>query len=312
MRAVQYSRHGGPEVLHVTDVPEPHAGAGQVRIRVRAAAVNPYDHKVRSGMFAGGAEPARPTIPGAEAAGVVDEVGDGVAGTRVGDHVFGLATGGASAEFALLTHWAPKPGTVSFEEAAGLTVVSETAERTLRLLDLRAGETLLVHGAAGGVGQAALQLARLRGARVIGTASEHNHDLIRSLGATPTTYDRGLPARVAALAPQGVDAVLDAAGTSLDELLQIEPTRVVTIANYDYTAGDRGVRVTTGGGDEAAFDVLPWISDLACRGEYRLRVTAAFPAQEAAEAHRLSESRSAGGKIVLVFDQPGRTSPARG
>lgn len=205
MRAVQYSRHGGPEVLHVTDVPEPHAGAGQVRIRVRAAAVNPYDHKVRSGMFAGGAEPARPTIPGAEAAGVVDEVGDGVAGTRVGDHVFGLATGGASAEFALLTHWAPKPGTVSFEEAAGLTVVSETAERCLRLLGVVAGETLLVNGAAGGVGQAALQLARLRGARVIGTASEHNHDLIRSLGATPTTYDRGLPARVAALAPQGVD-----------------------------------------------------------------------------------------------------------
>jgi len=173
-----------------------------------------------------------------------------------------------------------------------------------------AGETLLVNGAAGGVGQAALQLARLRGARVIGTASAHNHDLIRSLGATPTTYDRGLPARVAALAPQGVDAVLDAAGTSLDELLQIEPTRVVTIANY--AAGDRGVRVTTGGGDEAAFDVLPWISDLACRGEFRLRVTAAFPAQEAAEAHRLSESRSAGGKIVLVFDQPGSASPARG
>ena len=310
MRAVQYSRHGGPEVLHVTDVPEPHAGAGQVRIRVRAAAVNPYDHKVRSGMFAGGAEPARPTIPGAEAAGVVDEVGYGVAGTRVGDHVFGLATGGASAEFALLTHWAPKPGTVSFEEAAGLTVVSETAERCLRLLGVVAGETLLVHGAAGGVGQAALQLARLRGARVIGTASAHNHDLIRSLGATPTTYEGGLPARVAALAPQGVDAVLDAAGTSLDELLQIEPTRVVTIANY--AAGDRGVRVTTGGGDEAAFDVLPWISDLACRGEYRLRVAAAFPAEEAAEAHRLSESRSAGGKIVLVFDQPGRTSPARG
>lgn len=310
MRAVQYSHHGGPEVLEVVEAPEPHAGAGQVRIRVRAAAVNPYDHKVRSGMFAGGAGPARPTIPGAEAAGIVDEVGDGVAGTRVGDHVFGLATGGASAEFALLTHWAPKPGTVSFEEAAGLTVVSETAERTLRLLDLRAGETLLVHGAAGGVGQAALQLARLRGARVVGTASAHNHDLIRSLGATPTTYDRGLPARVAALAPQGVDAVLDAAGTSLDELLQIEPTRVVTIANY--AAGDRGVRVTTGGGDEAAFDVLPWISDLACRGEFRLRVTAAFPAQEAAEAHRLSESRSAGGKIVLVFDQPGSASPARG
>lgn len=309
MRAVQYSHHGGPEVLEVVEAPEPHAGAGQVRIRVRAAAVNPYDHKVRSGMFAGGAGPARPTIPGAEAAGIVDEVGDGVAGTRVGDHVFGLATGGASAEFALLTHWAPKPGTVSFEEAAGLTVVSETAERTLRLLDLQAGETLLVHGAAGGVGQAALQLARLRGARVVGTASAHNHDLIRSLGATPTTYDRGLPARVAALAPQGVDAVLDAAGTSLDELLQIEPTRVVTIANY--AAGDRGVRVTTGGGDEAAFDVLPWISDLACRGEFRLRVTAAFPAQEAAEAHRLSESRSAGGKIVLVFDQPGSASPAR-
>ncbi|MGM0386785.1 MAG: NADP-dependent oxidoreductase [Actinomycetota bacterium] len=299
MRAVQYSRYGGPEVLVVVDIPEPHAGPGQVRIRVRAAAVNPYDHKVRSGMFAGGAELARPAIPGAEAAGVVDEVGDGVAGTRAGDHVFGLATGGASAELAVLTHWAPKPGNVTFEEAAGLTVVCETAERALRLLDLRGGETLLVHGAAGGVGQAALQLARLRGATVIGTASERNHELLRSLGAIPTSYDPGLPARVASLAPQGVDAVLDAAGTALDELLEIQPARVVSIANY--TAGDHGVRLTTGGGDEAAFDVLPWIADLVTRGEFRLRVAAAFPAGEAAAAHRLSESRSAGGKIVLLF-----------
>lgn len=301
MRAVQYSRFGGPEVLEVGDTPEPHAGPGRVRIRVAAAAVNPYDHKVRSGMFAGGREPDRPRIPGAEAAGVVDEVGGGVAGTRVGDAVFGLATGGAAAQYAVLTHWAAKPGNISFEEAAGLTVAPETAERALRLLELSDGETLLVHGAAGGVGQAALQLARLRGAGVIGTASERNHDLLRSLGAVPTTYGPGLPARVADLAPAGVDAVLDAAGTSLDELLEIAggPGRVVSIANY--SAGDRGVRVTTGGGDEAAFDVLPWIAELAARGEFRLRVSAAFPAGRAAEAHRLSESRSAAGKIVLVF-----------
>lgn len=301
MRAVRYTRYGGPEVLELVSVPEPNAGPGQIRIRVRAAAVNPYDHKLRSGMFAGEAEPARPTIPGAEAAGVVDQVGDGVSETHVGDAVFGRAIGGAYAELAVLTHWAAKPDNVTFEEASGFTVAPEAAERALRLLNLRGGETVLVHGAAGAVGQSAVQLARLRGAVVVGTASARNHALLRSLGAIPTSYDPGLPTRVAALAPQGVDAVLDAAGTSLDELLDIAggPSRVVSLANY--AAAECGVRVSTGGPEESAFDVLPLISELAARESFRLRVAATYPADQAGQAHLLSESRSAAGKIVLAF-----------
>ena len=299
MRAVRFTRYGGPEVLEVADVPERHAGPGQVRIRVEAAAVNPYDHKVRAGAMSRGKPLDHPVVTGQEASGVVDEVGDGVTGTQVGDAVFGFAVNGAAAEYAVLHHWARQPVGLGFVESAGLALAAETAERGLRHLDVRPGDTILVHGAAGGVGQAAVQFARLRGATVIGTASAANHDLLRSLGALPTTYEPGLPARVAELAPEGVAGVFDTAGTSLDELIEVAgaPARVVSIANY--TAGERGVVVTTGGAD-SAWDALPRVSELAAQGSYRVRVEAVFPFAEAAAAHRLSESRRAHGKIVLV------------
>ena len=297
MRAVRFTRYGGPEVLEVADVPERHAGPGQVRIRVEAAAVNPYDHKVRAGAMSKSLD--HPVVTGQEASGVVDEVGGGVTGTQVGDAVFGFAVKGAAAEYAVLRHWARQPVGLGFVESAGLALAAETAERGLRHLDVQPGDTIVVHGAAGGVGQAAVQLARLRGAKVIGTASAANHDLLRSLGALPTTYEPGLPARVAELAPEGVAGVFDTAGTSLDELIEVAgaPARVVSIANY--TAGERGVVVTTGGAD-SAYDALPRVSELAAQGLYRVRVEAVFPFAEAGAAHRLSESRRAHGKIVLV------------
>lgn len=299
MRAIQYSSYGGPEVLHLAEVPLPLPGPGRVRIRVRAAGVNPFDHKRRSGMMAGGTMLGAPVVPGIEAAGVVDELGPGTTGVAVGDAVFGPASGGY-AEYAVLRAWAAKPASLGFEEAAGLPVAVGTATRVLGELGLRPGETLVVHGAAGGVGQAAVQLAREAGLRVIGTASGRNHDLLRDLGAEPITYGDGLADRVAALAPGGVAGVLDAAGSQLDDLIGIagDPSRVVTIANY--SAAERGVRFSRGGGDDAA--ALAAVVKLIAAGRFTVRVAATFPLAEASAAHVLSESRRAGGKIVLTVD----------
>ena len=299
MKAIQYDNYGPPDVLHVADVAEPHPGPGQVRIRVRAAAVNPFDCKVRSGMMSGGRPLDRPAGTGLEAAGIVDEVGEGVTGTHVGDPVFGFTAGPAAAEYALMRTWAPQPRSMSFVRAAGLSVVAETAWRVLRELGVVPGQTVLVHGAAGGVGQATVQLVRELGAHVIGTASEQNHDLLEQLGATPTTYGDGLVQRVAALAPRGVDLVVDTAGRQLDDLLAIagSPERVITIANYG--AAERGVRVSRGG--SGAADALARTAALAEQGRFTLRVVRTFDLDEAAEAHRLSETRSTNGKIVIVL-----------
>lgn len=300
MRAVAFSSYGAPDVLHVAEVPATEAGPGQVRIRVRASAVNPFDYKQRSGVMAGGASgPEQPVVPGLEAAGVVDQVGDGVMGAAVGDEVFGLGSA-TYAELAVLRAWAPKPVNLNWEQAAGLGVAGETAVRVLGLLGLRPGQTLLVHGAAGGVGQTAVQVAVADGLRVIGTASERNHELLRNLGAEPVSYGDGLPERVAALAPDGVAGVFDTAGTQLDDLIAIagSPDRVVTIANY--SAADHGVRFTGGGGD--ASPALARVAELAASGRLQVRIAGSYDLSDAAAAHELSESRKADGKIVLTVN----------
>ena len=302
MRAVRFSEYGDADVLCVEEVDEPHAGAGQIRVAVRAAAVNPFDCKIRSGAMAGFMPVQLPRIPGSDAAGVVDELGDGVTDVAIGDAVFGSAVGGATAEYAVLDHYAAKPDGMSFAEAAGLTVAVETAVRGLDLLGLEAGQTILINGAAGGVGAAAVQFARARGARVLGTASEANHEFLRELGAEPTTYGDGLAARVAELAPDGVDLAFDVAGHGALPA-QIEatgsPARVVTIA--DFTAPELGVRVTTGG-DGRAWQALGQAAELYSRGAFSLPVTRTFRFDQASEAHRLSESGHVRGKLVLVVD----------
>jgi NADPH:quinone reductase-like Zn-dependent oxidoreductase len=301
MRAVRFSEYGDPEVLRVADVEEPHAGPGQIRIAVRAASVNPIDWKYRSGMLAEQMPLELPYTPGYDAAGVVDEVGEGVDGVAAGDEVFGFTVGGrgAYAEYAVLDggRWARKPAEISFEEAAGYPVAVETAARVLDLLG--DGQTVVVNGAAGGVGTAAVQLARERGLRVIGTASEANHDFLRSLGAEPTTYGEGLAERVSALG--GADLAFDAVGFgAVPALIEItgSPDKVVTIA--DYTAGQYGVRVSGGAGGERADYALAQAADLAAAGRFTLPVAQAFPFSAAAEAHRASEGGHVRGKLVLV------------
>jgi NADPH:quinone reductase-like Zn-dependent oxidoreductase len=301
MRAVQFSEFGGPEVLQVVELPEPHPEPGQIRIRVRAAGVNPVDWKIRSGAM-GGDLPRR---VGQEAAGVVDELGLGVSDLSTGDEVFGLPiAGGAAAEYVVLRSWAQVPSSLDFAGAAALPVAVETAVRTLDLLGVDEGQTVLINGASGAVGQAATQLARARGARVLGTASEGNHAYLRSLGAEPTVYGPGLRERVSALVPQGVDVALDAAGGgALPELVALtgDPGRVVTIADFP-GAQQTGVRFSGGMGAERADHALREIVPLIESGAFHLPVAETFPLQEAGEAQRRGESGHAPGKLVLLVD----------
>jgi NADPH:quinone reductase-like Zn-dependent oxidoreductase len=306
MRAIRYHEFGGPEVLRLDEVPEPHPAANQIRVVVNAAGVNPVDWKLRSGAMGGEIPPGGRPI-GVEAAGVVDEVGDAVSDVTAGDEVFGSAIGGAAADFTLMENYAHIPATIDFVTAAGLTVAAETAARVLDLLGITDGQTLLVNGASGAVGLATIQLARHRGIRVIGTAGSVNQELVREFGAVPTTYGDGLSERVRELAPDGIDGVLDAGPggprSAIPELVELAggAERVVAIADYA-GAEQAGVRFTGGPGDARAWYVLDQLGPLIESGEFRLPLARTFELDEIADAHRLGESGQARGKIVLTVD----------
>lgn len=298
MRAVVHTRTGEPsEVLSVVETDDPHAGRGQVRIVVRAAGVNPVDWKLVTGLMGG--PPDRPRVPGIDAAGLVDEIGDGVTGVRIGDPVFGHATGGSAAEYAVLSAWAAKPEAVPFEAAGALPVAGETAVRVLDLLGLRSGQTVVVDGASGGVGAVTVQVALARGLRVIGTAGEGNQEFLRSLGAEPTLYGPGLAERVRAIAPDGVDGGIDTAGRgSVRELVELvgDPAKVVTIA--DFSAGDLGVQVTTGGGGQR--ERLEQVAALLADGALQVPVAQTYPLERVGEAYDTSRDGHVRGKLVLL------------
>ena len=244
-----------------------------------------------------------PRGTGLEVAGVVDEVGDEIADTAVGDAVFGFTQDGA-AEFAVLEHYAPVPSSLDFAGAAALPVAVETASRTLDLLSVGEGQTLLVNGAAGAVGISTVQLARERGAKVIGTAREVNHDYLRAHGAIPTTYGEGLVERVRELSPDGVDrAIDDAGGGALPALVELagSPQRVVTIADYE-GAQKTGVVMTGGPDSKRAWYALDEIGALIDAGRFSIPIAQTFPLEEIAEAHRLSETQHVRGKLVLLVN----------
>ncbi|WP_433320384.1 NADP-dependent oxidoreductase [Micromonospora sp. CA-269861] len=309
MFAVQYDRFGGPEVLHLDTTDAPRPRTGQIRIRVHAAGVSPVDVGLRSGRTPMSAQLPLPHIPGVDAAGIVDEIGDDVDGVTLGDHVFGiveLATlGGASAQFAVLQLWAHKPTTMPWAQAGAAGTSIETATRALDLLDLRPGMTLLIDGAAGGVGSIAVQLAAARGAHVVGTARADNHDFLRHLGATPVTYGPDLTSRLDAQGVTRIDRALDVAGAgSLTELLDLtgDPTAVLTLA--DFTAPTHGVRLSMGqlAGEPDGRHGLPAAAALFTEGRFTVPIEAAFPLEKAADAHRTAEHGPRRGKIVLTVD----------
>ena len=298
MKALQFDSYGGPEVLTVAEAPEPHAGPGQVRIRVRAASVNGIDWKIRSGRTSGGRPLQGPAYLGFDAAGVVDEVGEGVSEVSVGDDVFGLGRN-THAELAVLHAWAAKPASLDWSVAAAAGVAAETAIRALDLLGVGSGSTLLVDGGAGGVGSVAVQIAVSRGATVIASAGEGNQGYLAEIRATPVLYGDGLVDRVRAVAPGGVDAVLDVAGKTAPALLTslvAEPSQVVTIAKFD--AGDSGIRLTTGGAGEPAA-ALAEAARLLESSALVIKVQT-FPLDRAQEAFAISESGHVRGKLVLL------------
>ncbi|MEW2521723.1 NADP-dependent oxidoreductase [Actinacidiphila alni] len=298
MKAVRFSRFGGPEVLELVELPDPHPGPGQVRIAVRAAGLNPSDWKKREGLM----DQELPQTMGHEAAGVVDEVGAGVTDAAVGDRVFGFtAEEAAQAESAVLAHYAPIPAVLGFAAAAALPAAVETATRALDALGVAAGHTLLVNGASGNVGGAAVQLAVARGARVIGTAGAANHDYLRTLGAEPVAYGAGLADRVRAFVPGGVDRALDVAGSGvLPELIGLAggAEHVVTVADF---AGAQEHGVTFSRGDTGrALHVLSEIGPLIESGRFAVPDVRTFPLAEVAAAHRAGEAGGVRGKLVLV------------
>jgi NADPH:quinone reductase-like Zn-dependent oxidoreductase len=299
MRALRFTAYGGPEVLEWAEAPEPHAGPGQVRIAVRAASVNPIDWKMFTGAFSGGQPMAGVGYLGSDAAGVVDEVGEGVTGVEVGSEVLGKGRD-TQAEYAVLDSWAVKPPSVDWAVAAAAGVAGETSERGLRLLGVQAGDTLFVDGGAGGVGAVAVQMAIAMGVRVIASASEANHDYLREIGATPVLYGDGVPDRVRAAAGGPVDAVFDVAGrTPIEDLISLtsEPTQVVSIANF--TAGQAGARVTGGDADSQSMRALAQVADLLAQNKLVIKVQT-FPFDRAAEANRISQAGHVRGKLVLV------------
>jgi len=301
VKAVQFNAYGGPEVLKVVEIDEPHAGPGQVRIAVRAAGVNPAEWKIRAGYFREFMPVDLPSGVGFEAAGVVDEVGEGVTGVAIGDAVFGYGVG-TVADFVVLTHWAHKPDSMPFEVAGGLSVVSETAIRSLDYAGAKAGDTVLICGAAGGVGSAAVQIARARGMTVIGTASAAKHDYLRGLGAIPTTYEPGLAARVQALAPQGVTVALDLAGAGIiPELIEItgDASRVLSIV--DFTAPEHGAQFAPSRQDNAE-RALEEAARLYSDGALDLRIEKTFPMAQIGEAHALSAEGHVTGKLVITVN----------
>jgi NADPH:quinone reductase-like Zn-dependent oxidoreductase len=308
MRAITYSRYGGSDVLELTDQPLPKVGPDSVLVRVRASSVNPVDWKARKGYLDGVMDSQFPVVPGWDVAGVVERVGLDTPELAVGDEVYGYLRkdwihGGTLAEYvaAPVRALARKPASLSFEEAAAVPLAGLTAFQTIERVGIERGQTVLVHAAAGGVGQFAVQIATARGARVIGTASPSNHEHLRALGAEPVAYGDGLVDRVRELAPDGVDVVLDYGSSDL-----IPTTRAVLAAGGTVASiVDAAARDELGGHyvwvrpSSADLDALTALVEA---GDLRVDVAQVFELADSAAAHELSETGHVRGKVVVRVD----------
>jgi len=325
-RAVVATAYGGAEVLEVVDVEIPEPGEGQVLVDVRAAAYNPADWKMYGGLW--GADPAAlPRRVGLEGAGVVSAVGPGVERFAVGDEVVIHPAGGSFAEQVLVREKALelKPAELEWPAAAGLLLAGATAWHALDAVGLGVdalpgseavpGEgaggdapTLLVHGGAGSVGSAVVQLAVARGARVIATSGASNEEYVRAIGAEPVRYGDGLAERVRELAPGGVDAAIDTVGTSeaIDVSVELvaDRERIATVAGLEYGA-QHGIRLLGHGpgmdpGTEVRAAARKPLLELAGAGDLAVRVAEVFALDEVRAAHELIASGHAPGKVILV------------
>ncbi|MEV0259849.1 NADP-dependent oxidoreductase [Streptomyces sp. NPDC050617] len=304
-KAVRYRRFGGPEVLELQEIPEPHPAPDEVRVRVTAAGLNPMDWQITTQPdMAARFGITLPAGFGSDFAGVVDEMGAEATGFTIGDRVYGAAIGRSVAEFVLVktptATLQPTPQGIRDEVACTLPVSGLTAWAALAALGLRAGDTVLIGGAAGGVGVFAVQLAKLAGARVLGTASEGTFEFLRGLGAEPVAYGPGLTDRVRALAPEGITAATDLFGRETAETalkLGVAPERISVVA--DGPTPPPGVRKT------GALDVAPsnlgQIADAVRSGEITVPIAATFPVERIREAVTTQAERHVHGKIVITL-----------
>lgn len=292
MKRMQFDSFGDPSVLYEAEVPTPVPGEGEVLVRSHAIGVNPFDWKFIAGTTGGSAEPAFPLVPGNEGAGVVETLGAGVTEFAVGDEVMWRTYlgGYATHQVVPVEKVYARPPSISVSEGATLAVAGGTAWSALHQVGVGPADTVLIHAASGGVGSAAVQIARSLGARVIGTASARNQDYVRSLGAEPVVYGEGLTDRIRALGT--VTAVVDFAGTR-------EAVEVTTELLPDLERAVTAVRGTGITPVTAAAAAIPAVIALAGDGALRLEITSEFPLAGAAAALELSRTGHVHGKIVL-------------
>lgn len=302
MRAAAFHAPGGPEVLEVIELDEPKAGPGELRVRVRAAGVQPTDLAVREGWNPPGVAPSFPRVVGNEFAGVVDQVDPGVEGFTVGAEVLGFRTLNCYADYVVVPaeQVIAKPASMPWEIAAGLSGAGQTAHTAVEELGVGAGDVFLVHAAAGAVGTVAVQLAKRAGAVVIGTASPANHDYLRSLGVIPVEYGDGLVDRVRQAAPAGVTVSLDAAGAeALRAAVELVPDRgrIGTIVAFELYE-ELGVRWI---GSKRSAQRLTELARLYDEGALKIQLRKAYPLEQAADAHRDVGTGHGRGKVVLTI-----------
>ena len=300
MKAIVITSYGDPSVLQLDDVPTPEPGNDEVLVKVHAIGVNPIELVARSGGFGWPV----PVIIGFEFAGTVEAVGEGVTGVRVGDHIAGWPASpvrGSYAEYTLSSNYAQIPDGVGFEQAAATVIGVDNAARGLSLLALSEGETLIVTGASGALGSAAVQLARRAGVNVIGIAGSSSLAFVEGLGATAVEYGNDLVSRVRAVAPRGVSAALDTSGRGqLPAIIELcgGTDRVVTLADLEHER--YGVPLSHGHeGNRDRRVVAAALEELAA-GRWTTRVGRTFPLADAAAAHTLLETGHTGGKVVLL------------
>jgi NADPH:quinone reductase-like Zn-dependent oxidoreductase len=311
MKAIVYHGYGDESVLRLEEVPEPKISADRALVKVKAAGVNPVDYHVRNGAMDPMLDVQFPVTPGWDVAGVVDRVGYLAEGFSKGDEVMGYAWmdflhHGSYAEYmaAPLRTLVHKPESLSWDQAAALPLAGLTAYQAIKRVGVAAGDVVLAHGAAGGIGSIGVQILRLLGATVIGTASPSNHDFLRGLGAVPVGYGDDLHSAVREHAPDGVDVIADFYGHgSLErtrDLLRAgrTPTNMVTVAD-GRAAMAMGAHVI---GVQPVADDLQQLADWAVSGALTVPITQRFPLAEAADAHRLSASGHTRGKIVIEVD----------
>ncbi|MCU1665370.1 MAG: NADPH:quinone reductase [Pseudonocardia sp.] len=302
-RAVRFDRYGPVEVLQVAEVEPPTPAAGEVLVEVVSAGINPGEIAIREGLLHA-QWPARfPSGQGSDFAGRVVEVGAGVEGVAVDDEVLGFTDNRASQAdlvVAAAGHITGKPDSVGWDQAGALKIAGTTAYAAVRVVAPQLGETVVVSGAAGGVGTLAVQLARRTGANVIGIAGASNSDWLRSIGVEPVTYGDGLAERLRAVAPQGIDAFIDTFGGGYVDLAVeagVAPDRVETI--IDFAAAERLGAQAVGGAEASTAAVLAELAGLLAAGELTVPIAATYPLDKVREAYTELAKRHTRGKIVL-------------